>query len=111
MWLPNRTSPGLPQKWDRVHSRRGVSIPTGLCSHICSHSPWLSREKRSDRNKPGQKNQGSVWDIIKYRGGRGGRRRGVSREKRNMNLEWEKPSRSPFDSFKEEKITRQGLSP
>ena len=35
----------------------------------------------------------------------------MSREKRNMNLEWEKPSRSPFDSFKEEKITRQGLSP
>lgn len=74
------------RKWEPVHSRRRVSIPTGLCSHICSHNPGSTGKdslvgKKNLTKKKKKKNRGSVGNIIKCCGARGGRRRGMSREK------------------------------
>lgn len=68
-----------------VHSTRGASIPTGLCSHIHSHNPGSAVKEDLDRINLTKKPSEVFGDIIKCSGGRSGQTRGVSREKRNMN--------------------------
>lgn len=83
-----------------VRSRRGVSIPTGLCSHIHSHNPG-SAVKDMDRINLTKKISEVFGDIIKCSGGRGGWTRRVSREKRNMNSKMGKTLSSSTDLFEE----------